>query len=193
MIQLVTVTGPSCAGKTTLTRRLLDTGIFCEVISFTTRPSRMGEVHGKDYYFIGSEDANDLIDSGKAAEHTTFKDYVYGIEKAEIDSKIESGLIPISIVEPNGLRQLRGSYPEQTFSIYVDNPLPVLFERFLGRLVKGVLTGKSVDVKYQTSRLIGMVDEQKNWNDYSYDFYISQFDSTNEKSVVDSLVKIFKK
>src|SRR4051812_21915921 len=108
--RLFTLTGPSCSGKTTLVRKLLDSGHFCEVVSFTSRQPRGGEVHGVDYYFIEPKLCQALVDAGETAENVKFKDNYYGITKAEINLKLASNKTPVVIVEPKGLKQLRARY-----------------------------------------------------------------------------------
>ena len=184
-IKLVTVTGPSCAGKTTLTRRLLDTGHFTEIVSFTTREPRKGEVDGVDYYFESREWINNYANSGRIAEMTEFKGNYYGIDKQEILDKIKSGKLPISVVEPHGLKQLRELFEDNLFAIYVDAPLESLYERFLERFAKD-----GGDPKYYAKRLVGIQEEQGSWRDGNYDFSIDHFDKENERSMVDSLVRI---
>lgn len=51
---LVTLTGPSCTGKSTVARKLVELG-FVELISTTTRTPRQGEVEGVHYYFRSKE------------------------------------------------------------------------------------------------------------------------------------------
>lgn len=49
---IVTITGPSCAGKTTLADQLVKEHDFVRLITTTTRPSRVGERLGVDYHFV---------------------------------------------------------------------------------------------------------------------------------------------
>jgi guanylate kinase len=66
---LLTITGPTCAGKTTLQRLLVARGMQ-EIVSFTTRPPREGEVDGKDYWFVNPRlQLTTMITGGEIAEH----------------------------------------------------------------------------------------------------------------------------
>ena len=191
-IKLVTVTGPSCAGKTTLVRKLLENDRFCEVISFTTRPKRAGEIDGKDYYFMDYRKAEELIIKGKTAEYTKFKSNIYGIEKREIDAKLAIGKIPLSIVEPTGLKQLRTLYTDEIFSVYVDASVTLLYQRFLERLAADIRSGADVSIPYYALRLAGIAREAQSWKEEtnSWDFFISDFTSDNEESIISSLTKV---
>ena len=205
-MKIVALTGPSCAGKTTLARELFKTGHFCEVVSFTSRAPRAGEVHGVDYYFLGKEECQDIIDSNAAAEHIEFKGNIYGIEKQEIETKLSLGKIPLVIVEPHGQEQIGKMYGDEMYAVYVDAPLELLYERFLNRFkedcIKNTLEVVSsnrsplpeVDVKYHATRIVGIHDEWKNWKRIcEMDFYIDHFTSDNKKSIIVSLVDVLLK
>lgn len=190
MLKIVTVTGPSCAGKTTLVRALLKTGHFCEVVSFTSRAPRAGEVEGIDYYFKSEEDCREIIHTGKAAEFISFKGNFYGIERIEIEEKFSLGKIPLVIVEPRGLEQIQKIYSKEVYSVYVDAPLKLLFERFLGRF-QVECSSPHVDLKYHASRIVGIRDEHKDWNIMcERDFYISSFTYDNKNDILNSLLEV---
>jgi len=197
-MKLVTLTGPSCAGKTTLARELFKTGHFCEVVSFTSRSPRAGEVHGTDYYFLSKQECQDIIDANAAAEHIEFKGNIYGIEKQEIVTKLALGKIPLLIVEPHGLEQIYHMFKEDLYSVYIDAPLELLYERFLERFaaeyVFTSVTKEPINIKYHASRITAIHDEWKEWRKTSYsNFRISEFTSLNKKSIIDSLVEVLLK
>lgn len=154
---IFTLTGPSCSGKTTLMRRLLTTGKFCEVVSFTSRAPRHGEVHGVDYYFLDAKLCEKLHATGETAEAIKFKDNWYGITKAEINLKLLSEAMPIVIVEPNGFKQLSSIY--NCFSIYVDADLELLYTRFLDRFRHN----PTADINYEARRIASIYLEQTKW------------------------------
>jgi guanylate kinase len=188
-MKLIAITGPSCAGKTTLAREILKDDHFCEVVSFTSRSPRAGEVHDKDYYFLSRKECNDLIYAGEVAEHILFKDNIYGIKKTEIEAKISTGKIPLVIVEPHGLAQLDEIYNSELYSIYLDAPLELLYERFLDRFSKDLVEGGIVNTKYHTSRIKGIYEEKKTWaNMCRWDYYIDIFTPENQQSLVPALI-----
>lgn len=196
-MKIVTLAGPSCAGKTTLARELVKTGYFIEIVSFTSRTPRVGEIHGIDYYFLGRKECQDIIDANAAAEHIEFKGNIYGIEKQEIETKLSLGKIPLVIVEPHGQRQISKMYGEEMYAIYVDAPLELLYERFLERFAKDIISAdqrwsaKDLDIKYHASRIIGIQDEWKTWKRIcEIDFYISHFTSDNKESIISSVAEV---
>jgi guanylate kinase len=153
----MTLTGPSCSGKTTLIRKLLETGHFAEVVSFTSRQPRGGEVNGVDYYFQTPEVCESWVNAGLTAEAIKFKENWYGIQKQEIDNRFASGKTPIVIVEPKGLKQLRANY--DCFVTYVDCDLETLYTRFLSRFR---LT-ENPNIAYEAKRIGSIYLEQKEW------------------------------
>ncbi|MFO0069138.1 MAG: guanylate kinase, partial [Alphaproteobacteria bacterium] len=64
------LSSPSGAGKTTLSRRLLESDLGVEMsISVTTRPMRPGESEGRDYYFISEDHFKTMVSAGDLLEH----------------------------------------------------------------------------------------------------------------------------
>jgi len=185
MKPLITITGPSCSGKTTLVRRLLATDQFCEVVSFTSRQPRTGEVSGVDYYFKTPEECQRLVDEKQAAEAVQFKGNWYGLTVAEIESKLSSDKTPVVIVEPVGLKQLQSLF--HCYSIYVDSDPQTLYTRFLTRL----LQTPNPNISYEASRVASIYQEWEKWPDLvKTDLVISEFDEDSEDDIVDMLVDL---
>jgi guanylate kinase len=188
--KLFTLTGPSCSGKTTLIRKLLETNHFSEVISFTSRQPRGGEVHGVDYYFLDAKTCEKLVKAGECAEHIKFKDNHYGILKSEIGVKFLEGKTPIVIVEPKGLVQLRKNY--DCFVTYVDCDLVTLYTRFLSRFRQS----PDANVEYEAKRVASIYLEQKEWLDKvkesgNVDFTTDYYEG-REDAVVGQMVEFSK-
>ena len=196
MLKLISITGPSCAGKTTLARELLKTGDFCEIVSYTSRQPRAGEVEGKDYYFRTREEILKL----DLAEHAEFKGNIYATSKEEIETRCASGKLPLVILEPHGLQQFINTYgiydstyfdimPGELFPIYIDGPRKVLVERFLRRFVEDT----NADSEYYISRINSMLDELEQWPaQCCRSMTVSLFTEDNKESIVRSIHKIAK-
>jgi guanylate kinase len=86
---LFIVSGPSGSGKTSIMRNLLSN----ELLSFTTRPMRKGEVDGVDYEFISQDTFDRKFNNGELVEHTTYvgNGYNYGLTENELFSKLDKG------------------------------------------------------------------------------------------------------
>ena len=84
---LVIVSSPSGAGKTTLTRRLLEEFKDLEFsVSDTTRPPRPGEVEGRDYHFVSADEFQKMIDRREFAEHADVHSNRYGTAQAPVEA-----------------------------------------------------------------------------------------------------------
>lgn len=178
--KLMTITGPSCSGKTTLVRKLIETGHFTEVTSFTSRQPRHGEVEGVDYYFKTKAECQSLILGKKVAESVEFRDCYYGIECSELDTKLESDKTPIVIVEPQGLMQLRILY--DCYAVYLDSDIIDLYSRFLGRFRQS----PNADVNYEAKRIAAIYKEWSNWPHKvgKPDCFIARYNDDTESDII---------
>jgi guanylate kinase len=125
------VTAPSGTGKTTLLTELLagDPRLRFS-ISFTTRPPRPGEVHGKDYFFVTPEEFARLRDRGDLAEWVEQYGYSYGTSRQQVREALASGADVVFDIEPRGGRALKQEFPQGTF-IFI---LPPSWEELERRL-----------------------------------------------------------
>jgi Guanylate kinase len=113
---LVLVSGCSGSGKTTIMRNVMDN----EIISFTTRSPRQGEIDGKDYIFISENQFQQYLINNELIEHTQYGGNFYGLLKSEIDYKLSLGNA-FAIVDYNGVKQLKKLYDNVlTIFIYTD-------------------------------------------------------------------------
>ena len=105
--KLITITAPSGAGKTTLSRNCFD--IDHTIISCTTRAPREGERDGIDYYFITRKQAEELKANHETLEYTEYNGNIYCYTKDEF-KKLEHGdCVIICTIE--GLRALLSYQP----------------------------------------------------------------------------------
>ena len=111
---LLIVSSPSGAGKTTLTRRLLqEFPQFRFSVSHTTRKPRANEVDGQDYHFVTKEAFRDVIDEDGFAEWADVHGNLYGTSVAEIDLARAAGKSGVLFdVDYQGARQIKEKFPE---------------------------------------------------------------------------------
>lgn len=106
--------GPSGSGKTSIGKHLEKKSIP-RLVTTTTRPARLSETEGKDYYFrkLSEMDKKDFI------EQTSYNGNRYGLTKEEVSSKLKKyDRVQVSL-DKNGARAVKEKYPEETFIIFV--------------------------------------------------------------------------
>jgi guanylate kinase len=134
--KLIVITAPSGAGKTTIARRLLEAYPMLEFsISATTRPRRPDEVHGKDYYFITTEQFRQRIANNSFVEwEEVYKDTFYGTLKDEIETIWKSGKDVLFDVDVKGAINLKKQYGDQALTIFIKPPsMKILTDRLHSR------------------------------------------------------------
>jgi guanylate kinase len=89
---LVVITGPSGVGKDTVISRLKEIGPPCHfTVTATTRPQRESEVHGVDYFFVGMEEYDRMLQAGELLEHAQVYGFGYGIPRAPVREALAAG------------------------------------------------------------------------------------------------------
>lgn len=182
MEALITITGPSCSGKTTLQNWLFGLGKFERIVSFTTRPPRDGEVDGVDYHFKTNTEIDELKKRGEIAEFIQFGSYYYGILGQELKMKLAQQRT-VAVVEPNGVMQLSQYCKENNlrhFAIYLTNPPIVTTARFLNRLKDNP---KALVLDY-AKRIVSMNTEEQGWiYKFPYNLIFASYDLGNKQEV----------
>jgi guanylate kinase len=122
---------PSGAGKTSLIRALMERepGLRFS-ISYTTRPRRPNEVHGRDYFFVTRDDFDRMVVEGGFLEHATVFDNRYGTPRAQVEQSLAGGQDLILEIDWQGAGQVRRALPE-CHSIFILPPSRAELERRL--------------------------------------------------------------
>ena len=132
---MLVLSSPSGAGKTTLSKMLLDE--FNDVklsISATTRPPRPNEVDGRDYFFKSPEEFRSMIDRRQFLEWAHVFDRYYGTPKADTVARLEAGEDVLFDVDWQGADALHDQMPNDVVSVFILPPsIEALEKRLLGR------------------------------------------------------------
>ena len=142
---LVIITAPSGAGKTTLIKNILDHASSHEhkvflSISHTTRQPREGEEHGKDYYFMDEQEFNDNIAANEYIEHAVVHGNLYGTPRSQIDNYLAEDYKVLLEIDWQGAVSVLDQYPNAT-SIFISPPS---IEELRSRLEKRGLDSQEV-------------------------------------------------
>ncbi|MDM8526803.1 guanylate kinase [Anaerolineales bacterium HSG24] len=113
---LVVISGPSGVGKDITLSRLKELGqSFHFVITATTRPQRLGEVDGVDYFFISMTEFSKMIEQGELLEYAVVYGDYKGIPKAQVRHALDSGKDVIMRIDVQGVQTIRRLVPEALF------------------------------------------------------------------------------
>jgi len=128
------IAAPSGAGKTSLVRALMEreTGLRFS-ISYTTRPQRPNEVHGRDYFFVAREEFDRMVAAGEFLEHATVFDNSYGTARRQVEDSLAAGQDLILEIDWQGARQIRATLPECRSIFILPPSRPELERRLRGR------------------------------------------------------------
>lgn len=110
--RLVVISGPSGAGKDTITKKLLERdNSFSLSVSATTRPPRGAEKDGVDYYFLNEEDFKKRIADGDFIEYAKYGHAYYGTLKSDVIKRIENGKTVILVIDVQGEANIKRMFP----------------------------------------------------------------------------------
>ena len=122
--KIIVITAPSGAGKTSITRYLMQH--FPQLafsISATTRLPRSNEVNGKDYYFISPEDFKHKIQLNEFIEwEMVYEGKYYGTLKSEIKRISSESKIAVLDIDVKGAIHVKRQYPDFTLTIFIEPP-----------------------------------------------------------------------
>ena len=193
---IITITGPSCAGKSTLERLLVKRGIAVNAVSTTTRPMRTGDVQGESYYFVTREGFEQGLALGNFVEHVEFGGNHYGLSVPEIMRVAERSKSIAVVCEPVGQKQISAYCKENNWklvSVFVTNPDDVIAERFLERFSQEVTFAETPESrKSYAGRLKQMMTTERVWIAEAeaqdiYDIKLSRFDQDTQDWAIDKI------
>jgi guanylate kinase len=160
---LLILSSPSGAGKTTLTRRLMDWDPAIRFsISATTRHPRPGETDGREYYFRSRTDFEQMVATGEMLEHAEVFGNFYGSPKAPVQAAMDEGRDTVFDIDWQGGQQIRNSsLGRDVVSVFVLPPSIAELERRLrgrGQDSEAVIAGRMAKSR----------DEISHWAEYDY-------------------------
>jgi len=159
---MLVLSSPSGAGKTTLSRELLqsDNGIVISV-SATTRARRPNEVDGRDYHFVTPEKFAAMVKSDEFFEHATVFEHRYGTPKQPVMAALAAGRDVLFDIDWQGTQQLKERAREDLVSVFV---LPPSHDELERRLKTRAQDSDDVVAR----RMAKAASEISHWPEYDY-------------------------
>jgi len=168
------LSSPSGAGKTTISRKMLDIDSHLTMsISYTTREPRPGEVHGVDYFFISKDAFREMINADKFVEHAEVFGNFYGTPRQFVEENLSAEKDVIFDIDWQGTRQLSDALPNDVVSVFI---LPPSMAELENRLKNRAQDSEETVAK----RMKKASREISHWNEYDYVLINNDLNETME-------------
>lgn len=160
---MLILSSPSGAGKTSLTRMLLQKPELDLTlsISVTTRPRRSSEVEGIHYQFISRKHFEQLRDEGELLEWAEVHGNYYGTPREPVERTLAQGRDVLFDIDYQGTQQVKAKAGEDVVTIFI---LPPSMRELKARLERRAEdTGEAI-----AARLANAANEIRRWTLYDY-------------------------
>ena len=156
------LSSPSGAGKTTISRMLLDRDPEIRLsVSATTRPIRPGEQDGVHYHFVDQTEFDRMIANDEFYEWATVFGHSYGTPKAQIRAGLKEGRDYLFDIDWQGTQQLYQKDQQDVVRVFI---LPPSIDELRRRL-----TGRGTDApEVIQARMDRARAEISHWDGYDY-------------------------
>jgi guanylate kinase len=172
---MLVLSSPSGAGKTTLSRKLLQSDDAVTMsVSTTTRSPRTGEEEGKDYFFVSPSMFTQMAESGAFLEHALVFGNHYGTPREPVMLALAKGRDVLFDIDWQGTQQLRQRAGDDLVSIFV---LPPSHDELERRLRARAQDAEDV----VQARMAKANNEISHWAEYDYVVINDDLDSTLQK------------
>ena len=153
------MSSPSGAGKTTISRMLLEHDPhICISVSCTTRPPRPGEVDGKDYHFVDRTEFDRMVENEEFLEWAEVFGHCYGTPKAQVKAGLKDGQDYLFDIDWQGTQQLYQKLERDVVRVFL---LPPSIDELRRRL-----TGRGTDsAEVIAGRMDRARSEISHWDD----------------------------
>ena len=161
---MLVLSSPSGAGKTTISRALLERDDNLTMsVSATTRPMRPGEVDGEDYFFVDEIKFNKMITDGELLEHANVFGNFYGTPRKPVEDALADGKDILFDIDWQGTQQLAAndSTRDDLVSVFILPPNTAELENRLR-----IRAQDPEDVVQK--RMSKAVDEMSHYGEYGY-------------------------
>lgn len=147
---LIVISGPSGVGKDAAVNHMKARGLPIHfVVTATDRPKRPGEVHGKDYFFVSTEEFERMIEEDELLEWAVVYGDYKGIPKQQIREAMASGKDIVLRIDVQGSATVKEIVPEAVFIFLAASSMEELMDRLVSRKTE---TGIDLERRKETAR-----------------------------------------
>ena len=159
---MLVLSSPSGAGKTSISRRLLERDSDLSLsISATTRPRRPAETEGVHYFFVAEERFREMVGQGELFEHAVVFGNQYGTPRKPVEEALDAGRDVLFDIDWQGTQQVAERAREDLVSVFI---LPPSTEELERRLHSRAQDSDEV----VRGRMAKAADEMSHWAEYDY-------------------------
>lgn len=159
---MLILSSPSGAGKTTISRHLLEREADLTMsVSVTTRPKRPGEVEGVDYRFLAPKEFNLMVNRQEFLEYAKVFGHYYGTPRAPVEEALNSGRDVLFDIDWQGTQQLAENASSDVASVFILPPSTRELERRLNARAQD-------SPEVVAARMAQAADEMSHYREYDY-------------------------
>lgn len=177
---MLVLSSPSGAGKTTISRKLLDRDSNLTMsVSATTRPRRLGEEDGRDYYFVDLTEFNLMVNRQELLEHAKVFGNYYGTPVEPVERALAAGRDVIFDIDWQGAQQVAEKARQDLVSVFILPPSTDELDRRLHRRAQD-------PEEVVAARMAKASDEMSHYAEY--DFIIINRDVEESVAQVEAII-----
>jgi guanylate kinase len=159
---MLILSSPSGAGKTTISRRLLERDGNLEMsVSATTRQKRPGEVEGADYHFVDPTAFNLMVNRREFLEYAKVFGNYYGTPRKPVEAALQAGRDVLFDIDWQGTQQIIENARSDAVTVFILPPSTKELERRLNARAQD-----PADVV--ANRMAKAADEMSHYTEYDY-------------------------
>ncbi|NIA70298.1 guanylate kinase [Pelagibius litoralis] len=159
---MLVLSSPSGAGKTSISRRLLELDDSLSLsISATTRPRRPAETEGEHYFFVSAARFEEMVKTGALFEHAMVFGNQYGTPREPVEEALDAGRDVLFDIDWQGTQQVAEKARDDLVSVFI---LPPSTEELERRLHSRAQDSDEV----VRGRMAKAADEMSHWAEYDY-------------------------
>jgi guanylate kinase len=177
---MLVLSSPSGAGKTTISRRLMDQDSNLTMsVSATTRPRRPGEENGRDYHFVDPTEFNLMVNRQELLEHAKVFGNYYGTPCQPVEEALAAGRDVLFDIDWQGAQQVAEKARQDLVSVFILPPSTIELDRRLHQRAQD-------PAEVVAARMAKASDEMSHYAEY--DFIVVNSDIDQSVAQVQAIV-----